>query len=295
MSQIQCYQQQLGLENSSFSEVKHEDAIVAIVYRVIQPNGKSLILKVCPRNQDFLREAYFLEHFAGILPVPRIVKLIPPQAEVAGAILMEFLPGALLKTSDLTDRLAFELGLWLARIHLSRAVGYGDLTQPENLKSDPRSNFTLMFEEGLAECKDHLPKTLLNRIHRYYDTHVDLLALADGPCLIHRDFRPGNIIVHDGKISGIIDWASGRASFAQEDFCPLEHGEWSFTPRLRESFFAGYASIRPVPAYQSMMPLLRLGRAVAVVGYTVKQGSWETSSASLYQRNRHVLETFATA
>ncbi len=40
----------------------------------------------------------------------------------------------------------------------------------------------------------------------------------DGTCVVHRDYRPGNLIVHDGKLQGIIDWTGARTSFAEEDF-----------------------------------------------------------------------------
>ncbi len=107
--------------------------------------------------------------------------------------------------------------------------------------------------------------------------------------MVHRDFRPGNVIVFNGELQGIIDWAGGRASFAQEDFCPLEHGEWSSNPSYKKSFLAGYGSIRPVPEYGSMVPLLRLSRSFATIGFLVKTGTWNTSHARLYQSNRQYL------
>lgn len=287
---ILLYKQRLNLEGATFSRIKHEDAIVAIVYKVIQPTGLQLILKICPRMQDYLREVYFLQHFGGKLKVPRMIQVVPPAAELHGAILMECLSGTLL--ADLTDSLAYEIGSQLARIHLNRVAGYGDLTQPQDLSPDPRIYYTQKFEEGFEESSNNLPKALLEKCRRYYDAHLNLLASVDGPCMIHRDFRPGNVMVCNGKLQGIIDWASGRASFAEEDFVPLEHGEWPTQPSTKKSFLEGYASIRPVPDYHSLMPLLRLGRAFATIGYTVKSGTWESSSAKIYQVNRSFLETF---
>lgn len=57
------YKQQLNLGNCTFLRIKHEDAIVAVVYKVIQPDGTSLILKTCSRPPDYFREIYFLKHF----------------------------------------------------------------------------------------------------------------------------------------------------------------------------------------------------------------------------------------
>ena len=288
---ITLYQQRLNIQSATFSRIDHDDAMVAIVYKVKLPPSTELILKICERPNDYLREVYFLKHFADTLPVPRIIQVVQPETNLHGAILMEHLPGRLLKTTDMNDTLAYEIGSNLARIHLNRTAGYGDLIQPHDLKSDPRIHFTLKFEEGFNECSNHLPKELIEQCRHYYDTHINLLKTSDGPCMTHRDFRAGNVIVYNGKIQGIIDWASARASFAEEDFCPLEHGEWPAHLTFKKAFLAGYASIRPVPDYSAMMPLLRLNRAFATIGFTVKRGTWKSCHACLYQYNRQFLET----
>lgn len=289
---ITLYQQRLHLQNATFSRIEHEDTLVAIVYKVIQPTGRELILKICTRVNDYLREVYFLKHLAGKIPVPRILQVMQPEPGVHGAILMECLPGTLLKVTDITDALAYEIGVLLGRLHLNRTAGYGDLIQPHALSSDPRVPFTSKFDEEFEECSNHLPKTMLEQCRRYHDTHINLLASVDGPCMIHRDFRPGNVMVYGGKLQGIIDWASGRAGFAEEDFCPMEHGQWPIQPASKKSFFAGYGSIRPVPDYRAIMPLLRLSRAIAIIGFLVKDGTWESRNARLYQFNRQFLEAF---
>jgi Ser/Thr protein kinase RdoA (MazF antagonist) len=145
----------------------------------------------------------------------------------------------------------------------------------------------------LKECKDHLPKAMLEQCRRYFDDHLYLLKSVDGPCVIHRDFQPGNIIAQGGKIQGIIDWSSGRAGFAEDDLCTMEHGGWLLNPKIKKQFLEGYSSVRPVPDYSALMPLLRLNRAIAAVGFTVKRGTWNGINARAYQYNLHFLETKA--
>ncbi len=168
-------------------------------------------------------------------------------------------------------------------------VCYGDLIDAAHLSDDPRIPFTMKFEEGFEECKCHLSESLLETCRRRFNKDIDLLLSANGPCVIHRDFRPGNLIASDGKVRGIIDWSSGRGEFAEDDFCPLEFGEWP--ENRKSSFLEGYASIRKVPDYKPMMPLLRLSRAVAAVGFTVKRGTWESRNSKLYQFNLRYLES----
>lgn len=292
MDIISFYQHRLNLQKATFLRIEHEDAIIAIVFKIICENGKIYILKICPRTEDYLREIFFLKHFSDLLPVPLLIEEVPPEKDVAGAILMEHLEGHILKKENLTNKLAYEVGSILAQIHQNRVDGYGDLTQPQNLNKDPRIHFASKFEEGVSECHFNLPEKLLKKSRQYFDSNLRLLASIDGPCIIHRDFRPGNIIVLNGQLRGIIDWASGRASFAEEDFCPLELGEWSNHPDCKKYFLAGYASIRPIPNYSHIMPLLKLSRSFATIGFTVKSGTWRGSNARLYQLNRLFLEKF---
>ena len=285
------YRRKLNLPNAVFTNIDHEDAMVAAVFKISQSEGPDLILKVCSRKGELLREAYFLRRFAGKIPVPKIIRLLEPEEGMDGAVLMEFVQGNLLKAEAVTSALAWEVGSLLARIHLEHAEGYGDLTDPNHLSADPRIPFRMKFEEGLEECSGHLPESLLDTCRRHFDKDISLLLSADGPCVIHRDFRPGNIIASDGKTRGIIDWSSGRGGFAEDDFCPLEFGEWP--EGCKDSFLQGYSSIRKVPDYKSMMPLLRLSRAIASVGFTVKSGTWELRNSKLYQFSRRYLESLA--
>lgn len=285
------YKQLLNLQNSSFSLIEHGDAMVAVVYRVSLASGREYILKIC-RVGDYLRETFFLKCFEDKIPVPRIIQLVQPVADIHGAILMERLPGNLLNSADINDKLAYEIGSILAKIHSTKMEGYGDLTQPDQLSLNPRVPFTLKFEEGLDECKDHFPVSIIDQCRTIFDRHLDLLAVADGPCVVHRDFRPGNLIVFNDQIQGVIDWSSGRGSFAEEDFSPIELGEWSLNHTHRRALFAGYASIRPVPHYQELIPLLCLSKAIAVIGFTVKRGTWNGIHSRLYQFNRQHLEKF---
>jgi aminoglycoside phosphotransferase (APT) family kinase protein len=289
---IELYQQRLNLQKATFSRIDHDDAMVATVYRVKAFNGEEFVLKICTRTPDCLREAYFLKHLAGQVPVPRILQVVEREPGLPAAILMECLPGRVLKISGLTDELAYEIGTLLARIHLNRVEGYGDLIQPQSLSHHPHHYFTDKFEEGLEECRSHLPKELMDQCQSYFHAHLSLLDSVDGPCMTHRDFRPGNVIVNESKLQGIIDWSSARASFAEEDFCRMEFGEWSTDPKTKKSFLSGYATLRKVPDYTEIMPLLCLSKAIATIGFTVKRGTWATTNARVYQFNRKFLDTF---
>lgn len=289
---IDFYKQRLNLSDATFVRIDHEDAIVAVAYKVILPTGENFILKISANTQDYLREVYFLKFFAGKILMPAIKEVVPPETGVKGAVLMECLPGTLLTKEDLTESLAFEIGSQLGVIHSNSTKGYGDLTYPNELDSDPRVPFTAKFEEGIAECSGHLSDALLKQCRQFYDDHISLLLSADGPCIIHRDFRPGNLIIQNNKLQGIIDWASGRASFSEEDFCSMEFGGWLNDSSIKQAFLQGYSTVRSVPNYQSFLPFLGLSRAIATIGFTVKRSTWNNVNSSLYQFHYQFLKSF---
>jgi tRNA A-37 threonylcarbamoyl transferase component Bud32 len=132
---ITYYVEKFNLQNATLIRIEHEDALVAVVYKV-QSSDREYILKICTRTHDYLCEVYFLNYLADKLPVPHIIKMIQPRADAYGAILMEYIHGNLLKTTEFTATLAYEIGSLLAKIHTNKAAGYGDLTQ-NHLSSDP--------------------------------------------------------------------------------------------------------------------------------------------------------------
>ncbi len=291
-SLLELYKQRFNLKDATIVRIEHEEAIVAVAYKVILPTGENFILKISANTQDYLREVYFLQFFADKILVPTIKEVVPPEKDVKGAILMECLPGTLLAKNDLTESLAFEIGSQLGVIHSNNTKGYGDLTYPNELDSDPQAPFTAKFEEGMAECNGHLSSDLLKQCRQFYDDHVSLLLLVDGPCIIHRDFRPGNLIVQNNKLQGIIDWASARASFAEEDFCSMEFGGWLNDLSIKQSFLNGYTSVRPVPDYNRILPFLQFNKAIAAIGFTVKRGTWNNVNSQLYQIHYQFLKSY---
>lgn len=289
---IELYREYFGLNPSVFSRIDHNDTMVAVVYKVNLPSDKSLILKICTRDKDFYRELYFLNALAGFLPVPKVQKTAEPMPGLPGAIVMEYFEGELLTDRNWSHKLAHEVGTNLALLHSKRTDAYGDFTQNESHAKNAREYFKEKFFEELNECVNHLPEETIRRYQDYYESHQYLLDSVDGPCLVHRDFRPGNMIVNHGRLIGIIDWASARFGFAEQDFCSMELKNWPKNPEYKRSLLEGYASVRRVPNYSAVMPLLLLGRALAVIGFTVNSGTWNGKDQDIYRFNRLFLDNF---
>ena len=76
-------------------------------------------------------------------------------------------------------------------------------------------------------------------------------------------------------------------------FSPLELNEWSKETKLKKAFLNGYASIRPIPEYNLIIPLLLMNRAFSTIGFTLKKGTWNTVNAMAYETNFKYLEAFS--
>lgn len=280
---IAHYLEKLGLKEALSSLIDHENAMVAIVYRIEDRRRGNFILKISPRPLDFRRELFFLQRLKGIVKVPEVIGTVEPESSYPGAVLMECLQGELLKKEDLSEELVFEAGVSLAKVHLYRFDRFGDPVAKDTLSKDPKAYFKIKFYEGLTECEGNLSKELLRRCRNFFEHNIHLLEQGDGPCIAHRDFRPGNILVFDRKIQGIIDWAGARSGFAEEDFCSLENGEWPFEKHHIASFHQGYGSVRPVPDLGRTLSLFKLFKAIATIGFLVKKGTSDSKNASLYR------------
>lgn len=285
---IEYYKKHLQLINAQFEPIKHDDAMVADVYRIIKPDTTQLILKICVREKDYLRENYYLTLLADKIPVPKIIATVKPTPDIPGAILMECLPGNIVSLHELTASLAYEMGRVLALIHSNRTEQYGDLTKPSTLTSDPLLYFSQKFEEHFNECTEHLPQELLQKCQDYYHTHEMLLNSVDGPCITHLDYRPGNIVAYNGKLQGVIDWSTGRSGFAQEDFIFIEYDN-AQNQAHKKDFINGYASTRPVPDYKELIKLLSINKALGTLGFLLKKDRLK-KYPKLYTYHRTFLE-----
>jgi aminoglycoside phosphotransferase (APT) family kinase protein len=144
-------------------------------------------------------------------------------------------------------RLARELGEALARLHAVRppAAPLGFLGEPPanpalatiaayrealDRLSAVRGEAWPVLEWGLAWCARQAPAPL-------------------APCLLHRDYRTGNYLVHEGHLAAVLDWEFAGWGDAREDLGWMLARCWRFSRPDREAggvgaaqdFLAGYA------------------------------------------------------
>jgi aminoglycoside phosphotransferase (APT) family kinase protein len=63
---------------------------------------------------------------------------------------------------------------------------------------------------------------------QFLNAFVGVLDYQTGPTVLHNDFHPKNILLHQGRFSGVIDWECSQYGEADFDLCHLIH--WCVYP-----------------------------------------------------------------
>jgi aminoglycoside phosphotransferase (APT) family kinase protein len=213
------------------------------VERFVLRRTASRVLDSLSRSAEFAVQRAAFE--AGV-PTPE------PIACGADYLLMRHLPGTAEPQSVLAvaapDALARALAAALAQLHrvTPAQIALPPLGAPP---ADPAAAARAYYRAAL----DRRP-----RAHPVLEWGLRALEQAPptaAPVLCHRDFRVGNILVDDGRLSGVLDWEFARWSDPYEDlgwFCVRYWRRQAWRREAggligRDAFLAHYAAASGAP------------------------------------------------
>ncbi|HWI49795.1 MAG TPA: aminoglycoside phosphotransferase family protein [Rummeliibacillus sp.] len=262
------------------------------VYLLHLKNGENAYLKI-PYNKDKLwREHDILTLLQGNIPVPKILEFLPSESDFNGALLLAELPGKP-ATGIIDSSLAFEIGKYHALMHSHTSQDYGYRTEKGFQKlrnNDWRSYIKDKFVIALEKSQSFLTIKQSDLAYQQFNQLFKSLPSPDGPCVVHFDFRLANIIVADHHVSGIIDFETSKFASTEIDFVKMEQQVWNVFPSTKESYIAGYESIRPMIDLETVQPFYTLYNAIASIGWCVDRGI--DKHQEFYHENREVLNSF---
>ena len=290
---LQNYLEKLALKNiQSIEKIVHENSLSSSIYLITQ-NAQKYILKIPYNEIRYFREVYFLNFLKDKIKIPKIIKTIEPEEKLSGAILMEYIDGDILNAKTLTKTQAFQMGELLACVHNIPCKYFGDVAKNE-LNSTNNLTFQKIlkddFFESLEECQNVLPDDFLKKIELFFSDQIEHLPNLDGPKITHRDFKPGNIIYKNGKIEALIDFEISKFNFAEEDFAQIEYLVWDNFPNTKKDFLDGYKSIRKLPDFDKILPLLRVIKALGAIGFTVVRNTYKNEHKFVFDKNLEFLK-----
>nr|WP_260986995.1 aminoglycoside phosphotransferase family protein [Paenibacillus terrae] len=249
MSSIRNVIEKLKLTVSNIEDVP--ESFSSDVYKLTLASGENVYVKI-PFNKDKLfREFQILETLKGVIPVPKVLDIWYGDESNIGALLLSAIQG-IPCTEDIDEGLSFQIGVYHAMLHEVKTLGFGYHTtngfkflDPNNWRLHIKSN----FEKWREPCKEILDPELYERCIHHFDGVFFALPNPDVPCIVHMDFRPGNILVNGNKVTGIIDFESARGGSSEIDFTKVNRYIWEVNPRAKLSYIEGYQTIRPSPCW----------------------------------------------
>lgn len=237
-------------------------------------DGAKVVLKIPFSQNKVLREVRMLQRLHGHLPVPALLNYDLSDSGV-GALVLSYLPGTPM-LDGVTTAAAFGLGQLLARLHLQTMPTFGDeFEQPTSAARGWWEMIDDYFYQWVPLCAQVLDGEWLRRCEQLYQQLRADLPAPDGPCAVHFDYRPGNVLWQDGTITGLIDFESARGGSADRDFSKIKEELWDLYPGTEMPFREGYQSIRPVPELERTLPFYTLHLAFGGVGWCVRRGKMQ--------------------
>ncbi|HID64876.1 MAG TPA: aminoglycoside phosphotransferase family protein [Anaerolineae bacterium] len=185
------------------------------------------------------------------------------------------------------EMVGYEMGRYLARLHVMSGERYGDYFVEDPLASPHERDYTLArVDSWLKECEDNhlLSPSRVETLRQTFE-RADFLD-QEKPCLVHGDYHEGNVNVEEGAVgyhvTGISGFEHSQAWSREWDMVKLFGHVFDHYPILQEGFLNGYTeSVELSERFWDRLKLYQLAVAIFQVQYGHHIGN--TDLAKSYQ------------
>lgn len=251
------------------------DSYSSQVARIVLESGEKVIIKIPYNTGKLLREITILNKLKDKIPVPEVLDYFDTGDGKNGGILMSYIDGVPI-TGMINEDLVYQMGELLAKLHCVKAEYFGEVKKT-NVEADDKNDWWKvmfrLFKEWIPLCENILPADMIIETANYFEELYHKLPSPDGPCVVHVDYRPGNILVKNNKIVGLIDFESAKYGSADIDFTKIKNSVWDKELKSKETFLKAYSSKRNVPDIEKTLPFYLLYNAFAGIGWCIKRGN----------------------
>jgi aminoglycoside phosphotransferase (APT) family kinase protein len=185
------------------------------------------------------------------LPVPEVIKVDSSRKIIhQDYIVMKKLPGKLLKmdfhtlSENQKKKIISSLGKSLAKIHSIHFKEAGEFINGKFVKKNWEKFIWEIYTNSLKKVKKYnaLDKKIINKIEKFIPKNKELLSIKFQPSLLHADFNTSNILIQNGKVSGIFDMEWSSVGHTEWELCPLSLKFMEKIHPYEKYFFQGYDS-----------------------------------------------------
>ena len=114
---------------------------------------------------------------------------------------------------------------------------------------------------------------------RFLDASAGALDYQAGPRLLHNDFHPKNILLHQGRFSGVIDWECSQFGEADFELCHVIH--WCLYPPRPDIDFRPFLGVLFASSPQcAQVPDLAERLTIYQIEHDIQQIIWHGSRAA---------------
>lgn len=276
---------QFRLEIVTVNEV--EDSFSSMVYKCGLRNGETVFVKIPYTRVKYERELAAYEILAGHVPIPQLLDYWAGDDNCPGAFLLSELKGHPL-SEKASPEVAYQIGALHAAMHQirpSNTIESGAIQNEFPHWHEFVEKQFYSFAEYVQEILDQ--DVFMASLHKFEQMKGKLPA-PDGPSFVHMDFRPANIIVDEGQVSGMIDFESVRFGSTEIDFTKIHRDLLKGNPTLLNSYQEGYTSIRPMIDLETVLPFYRFIDAFNSIGWSQKRGL--EKNFAFYEANLRILK-----
>jgi len=226
-------------------------------YHVVTEDGQDVVLRIHTREPEAaLLEQAVTDFLAGQIPLAHVLF----HSIENNFSLLQWKPGATMERL-LTDgraaevrSAAFDLGVALARMseHIFPEPGF---LQP-SLQIAEAWPSTVEGLFGYTEWLTHQER-VIQRAGPEMAEAVRALSqrmrprmedAAGPPCLVHGDFKASNLLIHEGRLSAVLDWEFAHSGTYLMSFGQIFRHEASLPEGFENDFVAGFESMaHPLP------------------------------------------------
>lgn len=246
------------------------------VYKLQMENGAYGILKLPYNKRKFYREWHTLNILSSEMKVPNILDAYDDGEQFG--FLLSFIEG--MPATGVVDKdMAYQFGENLARLHEIQLPSFGDVMEGGDTPSERigwmdviEEHLTLWIKETDGFLEDHFHATCID----FFQECLKRLPAAKDPRLCHYDYRPGNILVHEKQVVGIIDFESSRGGSPALDFTKMKTRVWDVYKGTEKSFLEGYRQIRVLPDLESELPFYEYYHAFGGIAWCLRRGETES-------------------
>ncbi|MEH7463581.1 aminoglycoside phosphotransferase family protein [Bacillus thuringiensis] len=265
-------QQVIGKFNLNVLEMEDvPQSFSSAVYKIKLVDQRTVYIKIPYSKVKLEREYTVLERLRDELSVPQVLDYWEGNEDVTGALLLSAINGVL-ATGMVDAELAYDIGVQHAKLHAIIPNEQDFSSAVSNVYSQWSEFIQRQFYSFAEDVKEVIEPRLFEQSLQHFDRHLKLLPSPDGPCFIHMDFRPGNILVYENQVVGIIDFESVRIGATEMDFTKINRDIFVEYPGTMEAYQRGYESIRPLIDLQEVLPFYRFTDAFNSIGWCKRRG-----------------------